>query len=69
MMDDHETYTLQLTAFEPQHNDPVLTIDTIPENISDFFYVKCGDVFVGVNRLALSYDEMINVLRAVRTLK
>lgn len=69
MMDDHETYSLQLTAFEPQHNDSVLTIDTIPENISDFFYVKCGDVYVGINRLALSYDEMIKVLRAVRTLK
>lgn len=65
MIDDHENYSLQLTAFEPQHNDAVLTIDTIPEDTSSFFYVKCGDVYVGVNRGELSYDEMIRVLRGI----
>lgn len=64
--DGHAGYSLQLTEFEPRTNGSILTIDTVPQDVSSLFYVKCGDVYVGMDRGSLSYDEMIKVLKSVR---
>lgn len=64
-MTDHGDYVIQIMNYEPKQEDFILELETIPNDISGFFVVKCYDFFVGMERGDLDYDEMIKVLESI----
>lgn len=58
-------YSVQLTTFKPQTDDAILTPDTIPDNVSDYFHFEQGSIYYGMNPGDLTYEEVMAVVKSI----
>ena len=65
--EDSVDYSVQLTSFEPQTEDTILTPDSIPTDISEsgFFHFESKDICIGMNPGDLTYDEIMSVINSI----
>ncbi|MBQ3379100.1 MAG: hypothetical protein IJG50_04445 [Clostridia bacterium] len=60
-------YSVQVTNFEPQTEDAILTSDNIPSNISEtgYFHFVMSGIYFGMNPGDLTYEEIMLVVNSI----
>lgn len=58
-------YSVQLTNFEPKTDDTILTPDTIPSSVSDYFHFEQSGIYYGMDPGDLTYEEIMAVINSI----